>query len=123
MNGDRRLCLWSVLVGVIVWAVVMQVQISSFEFACNSVPGGCKQIAKVPLAAELARSSSAFQCVIDQGNRSHNIHVMKVNTWMDFLFIALYWSVLYLFARYYNNRPWSNAVIVPISLGAICDVL
>jgi hypothetical protein len=42
---------------------------------------------------ELASSAAAFQQVLDQGDESYNVKVIRLNTYLDFVFIASYWSL------------------------------
>jgi len=86
--------LWLVLIATIVWALCMAVEASSFK-----KPLTHSVLARLdsPIARlELAKSQEAFSAVIDQGPRCKNIRIMRINTYMDFLFIVLYCLTLIL---------------------------
>lgn len=72
------------------------------------------------IALELASSGRAFQQVLDQGDESHNVKVMRLNTYLDFVFIASYWSLFLVFASL--EKPLSKPVLVLISAAAIADL-
>jgi hypothetical protein len=94
-------------------------QVSAFDR--SHAPGGAWYKTTKPLVAlELASSARAFQQVIDQGDESHNIKVVQLNTYLDFVFIALYWSLFLVFASL--EKPISKLVIVLISAAAIADL-
>ena len=118
MTYRSRPGLWYLLVAVAVWGAIMQVQVSAFDRSLVSLPPWNQDINPV-LAAELA-SSTTYQQVVDQGEEAHNIKVLRVNTYLDFGFIALYWALFVAFASL--TRPVSKSVIALISLAAIADL-
>src|SRR5262249_3720464 len=75
------------------------------------VPAGtAKQLAE-PIRAAAA----------EQSEHSWNIHIARANTYLDFVFIGLYWSVFVLLARASGSGLY-KAVIVLISLAALFDL-
>src|ERR1700751_5719749 len=86
--------LWFVLIATIVWALSMTVEVSFFDMPHTSgvIARFDSPIAKL----ELAKSRQAFSAVIDQGPRHKNIRILRINTYMDFLFIVLYCLTLIL---------------------------
>jgi hypothetical protein len=56
--------------------------------------------------------------IVQQGapeNLKHNTQVFQTDTYMDFVFVGLYWTAFVLFARVEDGR-WSNWVIGFISV-------
>jgi Patatin-like phospholipase len=119
MSYRLRPGLFYLLLVVVAWAATIQMQVSAFDR--SHAPGGAWYKTTKPLVAlELASSARAFQQVIDQGDESHNIKVVQLNTYLDFVFIALYWSLFLVFASL--EKPISKLVIVLISAAAIADL-
>jgi hypothetical protein len=76
-----------------------------------------------PIATlELASNPQTLNERIDQGNaakyRSENVKLAQVNTYMDLLFILLYWTAFVLSMREYPSGL-SKWVIVAISFAAV----
>jgi hypothetical protein len=98
-------------------------QISSSDFR---KPLACSYFSGVPIIdIELASSVDCFLIVTQQGapeDVKHNTQVFERNTYMDFAFIGLYWTVFILFAQVCRNG-WSNWVIAFISASAMFDIL
>jgi hypothetical protein len=120
---------WFTMLAALLWAVVMGIQVMPYKTALT-LPGTCETVALCkqtgPIASlELATSPSLFQHRIDQGsataNRESNARIAQVNTWLDFLFIVLYWSVFVQLARAFPGRLASWVVAV-ISIAALLDV-
>jgi hypothetical protein len=128
-NNAPRL-LWFALLATIVWGIIISVEAGQFQKAdcpkqtrlqcvtCNITS---------PIAQlELATKAEQFREILDQGssdkNELWNIEIARVNTWMDFLFIALYWSVFFLFALCCSGLV-SRLTILSISVAAVCDIL
>jgi hypothetical protein len=122
MQMHLKRVVWIVLVALIAWGALIQVEASHFDSLHNSEPGTCAKTGNPILGLELATSGTCFQKIIDRGNRAANIQVVYANTCMDFLFIFLYWLQFTSFARYYSNR-WSKLVVILISATAISDLL
>jgi Patatin-like phospholipase len=144
VNTNRRL-LWLALLGTLIWGVMMGIEAKGYKTRDCS-PGwrpstwGC--LAESPIAhLELALIPESFRSYVDcdsvgkdcqsydpsnldaiaPPNRLWNIEVAKVNTYMDFLFIALYWSVFVLLARIGGGRL-SLIVGGAISAAALFDI-
>src|ERR1700733_14299255 len=128
MNVIRR-TLWVTLVAVVVWCSLTSYQANGYKKApCNGATTFAKLACKLrsPVAVlELAMRSETFINGIDQGDpstiRANNIDVVCMNTWMDFLFIFLYWSAYLLFAKAYPS-VWSPFIRWTISVAAVLDV-
>jgi hypothetical protein len=92
--------------------------------------GVCKITSPVA-ELELARDPARFKKLIVQRDGENadilayerwNIEVMRANTCMDLLFIALYWSTYVLFAS--RRRGWvSRCVIAGVSIAGISDAI
>lgn len=132
-----RHLLWIALVGTVVWSGLMYWEVSGFKTDCPThyglktivSNGGCS--VTNPLAElELSRDPAAFRTIISQTEAPKsaqvpysrwNIEVIRVNTFMDFLFIALYWSTFVLLGSLCQS--WlSRIVIATISITALFDV-
>ena len=99
MNNRPTLGLWCALAALVLWGAILQIQASGFDFACKVQPGSCKEhSAHAVLSLELALSGARFQNIIDQGDRAHNVSVMRINTYLDVVFIGLYWTVFFFLA-------------------------
>lgn len=128
-NNAFRL-LWFALLATIVWGVIISVEAGQFQTADCPTKNRLQSTACLltsPIAElELATKAEQFKEILDQGssdkNEPWNIEIARVNTWMDFLFIALYWSVFFLFALYCGGLV-SHFVTVSISVAAICDIV
>jgi len=136
--SNRPHVLWIALLGTITWGSVMYWEAGGFKTDCTPgrvlktiLSNGACTIASPVAELELARDPSRFRAIIDQRDSTNdepsnyarwNIEVIRVNTCMDCLFIALYWSTFVLFASQYPD--WlSRAVVIAISAAAVCDVV
>ena len=114
----------------LVWASLMVVQMRPFHKA-PIVVGTCETATECRFTApivtlELASNPQTFKERIDQGDpakyRVENVKLAQVNTYMDLLFILLYWTAFVSLAREYPSGL-SKWVIVAISLAASLDLL
>ncbi len=120
---------WLVLDAAIIWSLVMTWEAAEFKKQdCSSLQGKTRSECKygsMIAALELARDESEFRLLIDQGdstaNELWNSQIVRVNTYMDFLFIALYWRVFVLLARLQGTR-FGMIVGLLISLTAASDI-
>ena len=120
---------WIALLAAFTWSLVMGWEAREYKRkecpkeqansrqACNKTP---------PIAAlELAKNPQEFRDRIDQGdpaaNELWNAEVARVNTCMDFLFVAMYWGVFFFLARMQGKWP-SILVTLFISLAAGFDI-
>ena len=127
---SRTARLWLVMLATLIWALLMLVQILPYHKApilkgtCATATE-CKYTAPI-LALELAANPPTFTERIDQGNadkyRADNLKLARVNTYMDLLFILLYWTAFILLAREFPSGL-SKWVIAAISLAALLDVV
>ncbi len=121
---ERRL--FFLLILTLVWSAAMGVEANGIAPAePEEVPAGCYFSGKPILDVELAKTPECFTVVITQGpadKLAHNLGLFRLNTYMDFLSILLYWGVFVLFARVEQSR-WTKWVIGLISVAALFDVL
>ena len=101
------------IVALSVWALLMQV---STSFQGN----GSDRILRVELGSDAASLSQAVA-----GNPAHNRHMVVRNTYMDFVFILLYWltvlSLAFLAGRM-GRRFLAACAGLCISVAAISDL-
>jgi hypothetical protein len=119
MGYRLRPGLFYLLFAVIAWGAIMQMQVSAFD-RTQAPKIAWYKTTKPLVALELASSGRAFQQILDQGDESHNIGVVRWNTYLDFVFIALYWILFLVFASL--EKPVSKLVIFLISGAAIADL-
>lgn len=119
MSNRLRPGLFYLLLAVIAWGAIMQMQVSAFD-RTHAPRATWYKTTKPLIALELASSGRAFQQILDQGDELHNIKVIQLNTYLDFVFIALYWSLFLVFASL--DKPVSRLVIFLISVAAIADL-
>ena len=101
--------LWFVLIATIVWALVMAAEASSFDKSHSS---GLVGRFDSPIAMlELASSQQLVAEVLDQGPRQKNIRIMRINTYMDFIFIVLYCLTLILLAAVCSSTSTLTRVV------------
>lgn len=121
---------WFIMLATLVWALLLSVQMQPYHKA-QTLPGTCETAKEckytAPIATlELATDPASFQRCIDQGeataNRDANVKLARVNTYMDLLFILLYWSVFVMLATTFPSRL-SKWVIVAITLTAVFDFI
>jgi len=126
--------LFFLLIVTLLWSTAMSIEANGIAPAePEQMPANCYFSGKPILDVELAPKPECFVAVATQGiadkvanetadKLAHNIGLFRVNTYMDFLFIVLYWSVFVLFARL-EERPGMKWVIGLISVSALFDVL
>jgi hypothetical protein len=112
--------LWLVLIATIVWALSMAVEASSFRKSHNS--GLIGRFDSPVVMLELAQSRQAFSAIIDQGPRDQNIRTMRINTYMDFVFIVLYCLTLILLVAVNSNTSiLTTAAFIGVVATGILD--
>jgi hypothetical protein len=113
------------LLATLVWSTAMGVEANGIA-AADHVPAGCYFSAKPILDVELAERPECFVAATAGGAASgkvaHNLRLFRVNTQMDFLFIALYWFVFVLFALALGGHWTKRTVIGLIFASAVLDV-
>jgi hypothetical protein len=126
MPSPLERLLFFFLIATMVWSVAMGVEANGIGAAeRNKVPEECYFSGKPILDAELSPSPECFVAVTTKAvtgdEVEHNLKLFRLNTDMDFLFIALYALVFILFALVDDGklRKW---VIALISVAAACDV-
>jgi hypothetical protein len=123
VKSRLQLFLWFVLVGTLGWSICMLLEAGRFSSVSGQRRASCSYFSGQPiLDLELASSPKCFQEIIEQGNVEDNAQVVRIDTYMDFLFIALYGTMFVVFAFAYRSR-WSKWVIFFISMAAIFDCL
>ena len=129
LSQTRRL-LWFILIATLVWGSVISWEGSEYrKQSCPTQPWRSRIacLSTSPIAElELATTPETFRALINRGDPLSagiwNLEITRVNTYMDFLFIALYWSVFVLFASL--ERSWLTVpVILAISVAALFDVV
>ena len=124
--------LFFVLLVTVVWSVAMGIEANGIAPA-DKVPAGCYFSGKPILDAELVESADCFVAVATEGAAdeaadeaakkvAHNLKLFRVNTWMDFLFIAEYCLVFVLFVFAVDDRWTKWVVIALIMVAALLDV-
>jgi hypothetical protein len=126
MTSSSECRLLLLLTATVVWSMAMSVEANGIAPAQRQqVPANCYFSGKPILDLELAATPDCFASVATQGaadKLTHNIGLFRVNTYMDFVFIVLYWSVFVLFAILGESR-WTKWVVGLISVSALFDVL
>ena len=127
MSSPLEHRLFFVLIVTLGWSAAMGVEASGITTPePEQMPAHCYFSGKPILDMELAQRPECFLTVTMQeataGNVAHNIQLFRVNTWMDFVFILLYWSAFVLFARL-EESGLTKWVIGFISGSALFDVL
>ncbi len=121
---ERRLFLF--LIATMVWSVAMGVEANGIAPAeRQQVPANCYFSGKPILDVELAATPDCFTAIVKQAGADRiagNIKLVRANTYMDLVLIALYWSVFVLFERIEGGWP-SNLLAGFISVAALFDVL
>jgi hypothetical protein len=121
---EHRLFLF--LIVTMVWSTAMGFEAGAIVSPdSHQSPPNCYISGKAILDVELSPTAECFESVVRQEATDHgerNIRLIRTNTYMDFLFILLYWSVFVLFARVEEGR-WSNWVTGFISSAALFDAL
>jgi hypothetical protein len=126
MQNTQRL-LFFALIATVVWGLMMSWEASQFKKQdCPKQPLSSSLACQAtgPISElELAPTHSVFEAVIQQGKgyETWNIETARVNTWMDFLFIMLYWSVFSLLSFHYPGRLHTTIQLL-ISIAAVFDV-
>lgn len=119
--------LFAALVATILWSVMMACQFMSYRIAAGCQPP--TNAGRVIADLELAGSSERFLCLIGTGNpadpesvRGHNLRLLRQNTHMDYLFIALYWTTFLLFSLLHRGSR-GTAVAATITFTTACDLV
>jgi hypothetical protein len=105
----------------IAWVVALGVEVKGFDTSKRQILAAYEH----PVAAlELASTPERLRDVLDQGDRDHNVAVMNLNTGMDFLFIGLYCSTLWLLADAYITRSmWPLLAKIAIVITGMFDIM
>jgi hypothetical protein len=118
--------LFFLLIATMAWSGAMRLELARLASNDFHKPAECSYFSGQPiLDIELASSPACFLRVTLQGsaaNLRRNSQLFRANTYMDFVFIGLYWAVFVLFAQVEEGR-WSRWVIGFISVSAMCDIL
>ena len=104
---------WIVLIASMVWAVAMAFEASAFD---KSLASGPLSRFESPVAMlELADSQQRFSAILDQAKREKNLSTMRVNTYMDFVFIILY-CLTFIFLALVCSRASGVAMAVGVTI-------
>ena len=119
---ERRL--FFLLIATLVWPSAMLFEANGISSPDFRAPSGCYFTGKPIVDAELAQTPACFRSIVTQGadeGHDHNVSLVRANTYMDFLFIVLYWAIFVTFAQIENG--WSAKLAsVLITLSALADV-
>lgn len=119
----RQRIIWGLVIAAIGWFGVMGY--ASRQFEKSECPeSGVKCALETPgVELQLAKSPEKFKLALSGNNAEPtNIRAMRTNTHLDFVFIALYWTVFFLFGGEYRSAICSY-LRSAISLAAAFDVL
>lgn len=126
--------LFFLLMVTLLWSAAMGIHAHGIASAePEQMPANCYFSANSILDVELAPKSQCLVAVAtlgavdEQANTAAdkialNLRLFRMNTYMDFLFIVLYWSSFVLFARVQQSR-WTKWVIGFISVCSLFDIL
>lgn len=121
-SGNQRL--FVLLIATMVWSGAMLVESAGIASPDFRPAPTCYLSGKPIVDIELAPTPNCFQSIATQGadeGHKDNFRLVAANTYMDFVFIVLYWTVLFLFAR--MEGGWAGKLAgVLISLSALADV-
>jgi hypothetical protein len=130
MSGPSEHRLFFLLIVTLLWSTAMGIEANGIASAePEQMPANCYFSGTPILDVELAPKPECFVAAATQGvadeaanGLAHNIGLFRVNTYMDFLFIVLYWSSFVFFARLEQSR-WTKWVIGFISVSALFDIV
>ena len=120
---ERRL--FFLLIAVMAWSTAMLIEASGVVSPDFRPASDCYFSGKPIVDIELAQTPGCFRSVVTQGaDEGHTLNVSLVgaNTYMDFVFIVLYWIVFVMLAQIEGGWPAKLASLL-ISLSALADVL
>jgi Patatin-like phospholipase len=125
MNDRPSRFLWFLLVATLIWSGCMQIQINGYGKSHLGGPPSCTYFSSSsPIVnVELAGSPTCFENLLAAGSKgSGNAKLVRTNTRMDLVFVALYWTTFILLAA---SQPggWPMAVMSFISVSALFDCL
>src|SRR5947208_3369150 len=81
MTYRLRPGLFYLLLAIAAWGAIMQMQMSAFD-RTHAPKAAWYETTKPLVTLELALSGRAFQQALDQGDESHNIKVIRLNTYL-----------------------------------------
>lgn len=125
MQDRSQVTLWFLLLLTLLWSGSMEIETRSYSSGTSRGSALCSYVSRNPIVdLELASTPACFQSILelDKSGAQENAKIVRTNTRMDFLFIALYATVFVLIARVYSGS-WPYAVIVFISVTALFDCL
>jgi hypothetical protein len=126
MTRHLKRWLFFSLLATIVWVTITGLVRRGIASGDFKQPSACYYFSgQTDADLELAPTSDCFRSLVERARPdrfSHNIGVFQVLTYMDFVFIALYWAIFVLFAEVEVGKC-SNWVIGFISLAGLFDIL
>ena len=119
---ERRL--FFLLIATLVWSSAMLFEANGISSPDFRAPAGCYFSGKPIVDVELAHTPECFRTIVTQGadeGHDHNVSLVRANTYMDFLFIVLYWTIFVTFAQIEGG--WSAKLTsFLITVSALADV-
>jgi hypothetical protein len=119
---ERRL--FFLLIATLLWSTAMLFEAGRISSPDFRAPIGCYFSGKPIVDAELAQTTGCFRSIVTQGGEEghdQNVSLVRVNTYMDFLFIVLYWAIFVTFAQI--EKGWFSTIAsLLITLSALADV-
>jgi hypothetical protein len=119
---ERRL--FFLLIVTLLWSSAMLLEANRISSPDFRAPTGCYFSGKPIVDAELAQTPACFRSIVTQGAEEGNdqgVSLVRANTYMDFLFIVLYWAIFVTFAQI-ENGWFSTIASFLITLAALADV-
>jgi len=119
---ERRLLF--LLIATLLWSSAMLLEANRISSPDFRAPTGCYFSAKPIVDLELAQTPACFRSIVTQGGEEgheHNVSLVRANTYMDFVFIVLYWAIFVTFARIETGQFAMTASLL-ITMSAMADV-
>jgi hypothetical protein len=119
---ERRL--FFLLIATMAWSGTMFLQAKRIVSPDYRAPAGCYFSGTPIVDIELSSTASCFRSAVTQGNdedRAENPKLVRINTYMDCVFIVLYWASFVTFARMMEGWPTKLATFL-VTLSALADI-
>src|ERR1700739_403546 len=119
---ERRL--FFLLIATLGWSGAMLFEAHGVSSPDFRAPSGCCFTGKPTVDAEWAQWPACFRSIVTQGaeeGNGHNVSLVRVNTYADFLFIVLYSAIFVTFAQIENGWSAKLASLL-IIISALADV-
>lgn len=119
---ERRL--FFLLIATLLWSSAMLFEANGISSPDFRAAAGCYFSGRPIVDAELAHTPECFRNIVTQGadeGHDHNVSLVRANTYMDFLFIVLYWAIFVTFAQIESGWIAKLASFL-ITVSALADV-